>query len=244
MSQSYRFTKLLVLAVLSILTVRASHATDRNCRAYDGVDLPESEVALLTFGRSRDSNLYLFDGELVSLSGKCNIYKIELLPGEHTIHFSYLLSSSVLGPSGGDPASFTFVAEPGHVYDLVVEKAKSFAWKYICRIEDVSTQEVVVEKEDCETGKGEAWLEIQRAEALCGDMDAVVELVRWKAGMGDNMDPVEAYFWCSLVEETYSWGDPFQCKSFLFDKISKEQIQEAEQRLSSWPLEVCTPNMY
>lgn len=245
MRQPYKFTQLLVLVVLGILTVQTSLAADRNCRAYVGADLPEGEVALLTFNnKSLLSSLYLFDGEPVSPAGKCNLERLELLPGEHTIHFVYRLhrySSS----HGFDPASFTFTAESGHVYDLVVEKAEVFGSNFTCRIEDVSTQEVVVEKKDCETGKVEAWLEILRAQAMCGDMDAVIELVqRWQVGMIHKNGAVEAYFWCRLVEETYKWDNPFQCRTFLFDKISKEEIQEAEQRLSSWHPASCAPNLY
>lgn len=243
MRPPYRFARLLVLVVLGIITIQTSLATDRNCRAYVGADLPEGEVALLTFQKlkSKLSSLYLFDGELVSRAGECNLERLDILPGEHTIHFVYQLHQ--YDPSyGGNPASFTFTVEAGHTYDLVVEK---FDWNFTCRIEDVSTQEVVVEKEDCETSKVEAWLEILRAQSMCGDMDAVVELVnRWKVGVIDKNGPVEAYFWCRLVEETYRWEDPYQCKSFLFDKISKEEIQEAEQRLSSWHPASCAPNLY
>jgi hypothetical protein len=234
------FTRLLVLVVLGILAIQTSLAKDRNCRTYVGADLPEGEVALLTF-KNNISSLYLFDGELVSPAGECNLERFELLPGEHTIHFVY--QRHRYDPSRGrNPASFTFTVEQGHAYDLVVRK---FDQKYTCKIEDVSTQEVVVEKKDCEAGNVEAHLEIQRAQAMCGDMDAVFELVdRWKVGVIDKYGPVEAYFWCRLIEKTYRWEDAFQCKSFLFGKISKEEIEEAEQRLSSWHPASCPPNLY
>jgi hypothetical protein len=118
-------------------------------------------------------------------------------------------------------------------------KAQLFAWKYTCRIEDVTSQSIVAEKPNCEEGKGQAWLDIQRAKAWCGDTDAMVELVRWRAGLSDKNDPVEAYFWCSLVEATYGWADPFQCKSVLFDRVSDEDVRKADGRVTTWEPRDC-----
>jgi hypothetical protein len=155
----------------------------------------------------------------------------------HDKNYLHLNRYSILGPSGGwGFAAFTFEAKTGHVYDLVVEKNSQ---EFTCRIEDLTSQGIVVEKPDCKEGQGQAWLDIQRARALCGDMDATVEMARRPARLSDKDDAEEKYFWCRLVETTYSWTDPFQCKSVLFGKISEENVRKVEDRLATWEQPKC-----
>jgi hypothetical protein len=111
---------------------------------------PSEEMATLDMSKSREGLVRAFDGKPFCPKRRCDHQTIVVPPGKHDLIFSYLKSYSVLGPGGRDAVKMTFVAKPGERYRAIVKTTGVIGWKYNCRIEDVSTEQIVAEIDDCD----------------------------------------------------------------------------------------------
>ena len=154
-NQLYSNTRLLVLSACLLLCASIAGCTTApylsslpKCGPDGKAHTGGPQYALLSMKNSRDGVVKLLDGKPFLPSG-CNQAYIVLEEGEHTVHFSYIKSYSVLGPPGSDPVALTFSAKAGETYNAVV-KTSGFGWRYNCRIEAESTGSVLDEVEDCD----------------------------------------------------------------------------------------------
>ena len=142
-------------------------------KAYEGPELPKSEIAVLHRMDRHGEALGLFfivpipgvkhitevaeiDGKNVKLAARFHI-----LPGNHTVSVSYMRYPDVtfclgLGPCFGiyqtRDLSIDFTAEAGHEYRIPAERRGERNWIWV---EDVTSGKVVAgEKPPDEKGKG------------------------------------------------------------------------------------------
>ncbi len=143
-------------------------------KAYEGPELPKSEIAVLHRVDSHGKTLVLLlvvplpgvkhqtvvaeiDGKNVNLAARYHI-----LPGNHTVSVSYTRFPDVCVGVGLGPClplhdethdlSIDFVAEAGHEYRIPAERKGESNWIWV---EDVKSVKVVAgEKPPDEKGKG------------------------------------------------------------------------------------------
>lgn len=222
------------------------------CRTYEGEILASDEVAVLHVVGNRTSEVVMFDRKPVMDFPGCDYSEIEMRPGQHEVHAMYVLSHSVLGPTGSDPVALTFEAEPGHSYELVIDRTGLLGWTYSCSIEDRSTGLVVAKEDPCEepSVKGQAWLDIQTSRAECGDEEAAYESIEAYQYITflprENVKESEmsdALFWCLLVE-SQGWDDPLQCRSRLSEVVSVDDMARAKKLVAEWHPSQCSPPFF
>jgi len=112
--------------------------------------MASKEMATLDMSDSRSGIVRTLDGKPFCPQKPCDYHTIALPPGQHEVIFSYVKAYSVLGPGGRDAVELTFGARAGETYRAIVKTTGIIGWHYNCRIEEVSTGQIVDEIEDCD----------------------------------------------------------------------------------------------
>lgn len=106
---------MLLVGLALLLVGCASQQTDTPVKAYEGLERPDEEVAVVRCGLS--TRLLAIDGDdrfrTQALRGR-----FSLLPGEHSFRVT-LAPNAIIGlPEGGKPRTVRFHLEAGHAYEI------------------------------------------------------------------------------------------------------------------------------
>ena len=110
-------------------------------------------------------SLKLFDDRPWAGQMSCTSQRIELLPGPHTLHFTYVLTGWM--DTGSDSASISFIAEAERNYRLMVRRRDRD--EYRCTLTEVETARVIVDKRcEQEPAMRRVWEHQKRRFEDCG----------------------------------------------------------------------------